>query len=310
MTTDDGDTDLPASPGGDAGLRPAYNRPRRYPVQAPSPRAADAPTEITRQNPTLAEAAQDWAAQEAAREYARPAGAAPGPAGPGAHPQPNPGPQPPYPYPAEGSPAGYPPANGSDQPSKRGHAPSTRVLLIAGAVVVVLAVVIGVVVGLSGGDDGSQAGGPNTRTPAAPGSTTPSGATAGTSAAGPPVAPSTPAVAASCVALGRTAPFSLFVARPRPAERLPVSYVEPQSGTKTAVCVGLFRPAAGTGRGRLGYLAEYAQLPATQYALRLKTLGWTLVPTLPRPTYRNTFRTTVTLVQQGTSLVVVVGDGT
>ena len=316
MSTDDGDGGVPANPG-----RPRYNRPRRYPVQAPA-LATDAGQDITRQNPSLTEAAQDWG-RRTPDVPAPPTGTGPGPVdAPGAYRQPAAVPQP-YPYPAEGAPSGYPPPPAAGQPAfdpagpprTHGHTPSTRVLLIAAAVVVVLAVVIGLVVGLSGGDDGSQAGGPSTPTA---GTATSRTATSAGATAAPTAAPSTPvagnggatSATATCATLGATSPFSLFVARPRPAERLPVSYVEPQSGTKTAVCVGLFRAAAGTGRGRLGYLAEYAQLPATRYALTLKTLGWTLVPNLPRPTYRNTFRTTVTLVQQGTSLVTVIGDGT
>ncbi|WP_375501400.1 hypothetical protein [uncultured Jatrophihabitans sp.] len=193
----------------------------------------------------------------------------------------------------EHSPA-YPPAPVSAGPSRT---QSTRGLLIGVAVLVVIAavgLVVGLVAGLSGNDDATLVG---------------------ASSAGPPPAASTSAASTGasasevCTRLGSTSPFRFFVAEPHPAERMPASYVEPQAGSKVGVCVGRFRAGAGAGRGRFAYLAQYERLPATKYALRLKTLGWVLVPTLPNPTYRNQLTTTVTLVQQGTALVTVVGTG-
>lgn len=340
MSTDGGDdpvSDVPAPSGDSSGpsaARRVYNRPRRYPVQAPAAQDTDAPAaatptpEVTRQNPSLAEAADAWRRQDAdgggpGSGGAAGVGAGAGSVPPGVLGAPPAGAPAPYPatYPHDPGPSGYPSAGPHEAggPPGRSRTPSTRTLLLIGAAVVVVALVVGLIVGLSGSDDSSKPKGAappaattsTTATSAAP-TTAPGGAPASSSTV--PTAPSSaggapPAATEVCATLGSTTPFANFVAQPRPGERMPTTYVEPQSGTKVAMCVGFFRPGGGAGRGRIAYLAEYERLAATQYALTLKTLGWVLVPTLPRATYRNNLGTTVTLVQQGTSLVTVVGTG-
>ena len=323
MSTDGGDQvdpagGAPAQPGEPAARR-AYNRPRRYPVQAPELGMAAAPApEVTRQNPSFADAAEQYGrtAEGAGAIGAEPAGgsysAGPVPTGvPGAPPAgaSAAGPSttgrraaPPSAYPHDQGPGGYPPPAPQEGTPGRSRTPSTRTLVLIGAAVVVLAVVVGLIVGLSGGDDPVRPEGAGPATATAP-TATASTTTASTAGGAPPAATEV------CSTLGSTAPISDFVAQPRPGERLPTTYVEPRSGVKVAVCVGLFRPGGGAGRGRIAYLAEYEGLPATEYALTLKTRGWVLVPTLPRATYRDSLGTTVTLVQQGTSLVTVVGTG-
>ncbi|WP_375485846.1 hypothetical protein [uncultured Jatrophihabitans sp.] len=321
------DSDGDATPGsaGDGAGRRAYNRPRRYPVPAPaSPAAATSPgtspaDEITRQNPTLADAAEQYHR----RSTDGPGPVDPGPAAPtgqGGMPPPGrpgggergPDGPPSGPFPIDpGRAAGYTPA-----PSGARRRPSNRALLVVVAVIVVVAVAVGLAIGLSGGDDGSS---PQDGAGPGAGSTPASTATtARTSSAPVSAAPSTtagvPASGSSastrvCASFRVTVPFTSLVAQTHPTPRMPDSYVEPESGTRVGICIGYFRPAAGQGRGRIAYLAQYERLPATEYALTLKTLGWKLVANLPRPTYRNNFDTTVTLVQQGSALVTVVGTG-
>src|ERR1700712_4077759 len=122
MSTDGGDepaNDVPAPSGGPAARR-AYNRPRRYPVQAPTAPGPEAPAtttpahEVTRQNPSFAEAADSYGRRDADPAGVRvdpaagPRGAGPVPSGvPGGPPA---GAPTPYPagYPRDPGSSGYP----------------------------------------------------------------------------------------------------------------------------------------------------------------------------------------------------------